>query len=177
MTTLTKNIQEFNREASKSQRDLLKAAERDFQAVLEEAQEKQNAKDSKSASRPAWMAKLQSGLSTFCETAHHYQKVLDVLNEQAPEYTSAIWGAIKILLMASVNSEKLKRGIHTHLQELGRQFGIMQVFVDLQPSETLVQIVIAAYRDFIKFLKKAVKFYTQCLPSTPHVLLDFTHAR
>ncbi|KAM0796207.1 hypothetical protein BDR22DRAFT_893540 [Usnea florida] len=163
-TTLTKNIQEFNREASKSQKDLLKAAENDFQAVLEEAQKKQNAKNLKSASRPAWAAKLQSGLSTFCETAHHYQAVLDVLNEQAPEYTSAIWGAIKILLMASVNSEKLKQGIHANLQELGRQFGIMRVFVDLQPSETLVQTVIAAYRDFIKFLKKAVKFYTQCLP-------------
>lgn len=177
MTTLTTNIQEFNREASKSQKDLLKAAENDFQAVIKEARKKQNAKDSKSASRPSWMAKLQSGLSTFCETAHHYQGVFDVLNEQAPEYTSAIWGAIKILLMASVNSEKLKQGIHTHLQELGRQFGIMQVFVDLQPSETLVQIVIAAYTEFIRFLKKAVRFYTQCLPSTQQVLLDFGNAR
>ena len=177
MTTLTKNIEEFNREASKSQKDLLKAAENDFQAVLQEAQKKQNAKDSKSASRHAWMAKLQSGLSTFCETAHHYQGVLDVLNEQAPEYTSAIWGAIKILLMASVNSEKLKQGVHTHLEELGRQFGIMQVFVDLQPSETLVQIVIAAYSDFVRFLKKAVKFYTQCVPSTQQLSTVFACAR
>ena len=177
VTTLTKNIQEFNREASKSQKDLLKAAENDFQAVLREAQKKQNAKDLKRASRPAWMAKLQSGLSTFCETAHHYQGVLDVLNEQAPEYTSAIWGAIKILLMASVNSEKLKQRTHTHLQELGRLFGIMRVFVDLQPSERLVQFVIAAYGEFIRFLEEAVKFYTQRSPSTQHVLLDFTHAR
>ena len=177
VTMLTRNIQDFDREASKSQKNLLKAAENQFQAVLQEAHKKQNDKESKSASRPVWMAKLQSGLSTFCETAHHYQGVLDVLNEQAPEYTSAIWGAIKILLMASVNSERLKHGVHTHLQELGRQFGVMQVFVDLQPSEILVQTVIAAYSDFIRFLEKAVKFYTQCLPSTQHVLLILTHAR
>ena len=173
---MTQKIQEFDSEASKSQKALLKAAEDDFQIVLQEAQKKQEARDLKNASKPGWKAKLQSGLSTFCETAHHYQRVLDVLNEQAPEYTSAIWGAIKILLIASVNSERLKQGVLTHLEEVGRQFGIMQVFVDLQPSGNMVQTVTAAYNDFIKFLKKAIKYYTQCAPSTQKFSMIFTQA-
>lgn len=130
--------------------------------MLEQAKGKQDAKLIKDANASKWKSKLQSGLATFCETAQHYQKTLDILNEQAPEYTSAIWGAIKILLIPSFNHEKLKQGVIAALQSVGDQFALMKVIVDLQPTELMVQTVTAAYSDFIKFLKKAVKYYSQC---------------
>lgn len=81
--------------------------------------------------------------------------------EQAPEYTSASWGATKILLVPSVNHEKLKQGVISALETVGDQFALMKVIVDLQPSELMVQTVTAAYSDSVKFLNKVVKYYTQ----------------
>ena len=127
---LLKRIQQFDKEASATQKTQLQASEADYQVVLEQAKEEQDANASK------W-------------------------KKQAPEYTSAIWGAIKILLVPSVNHEKLKQGVISALETVGDPFAIMKVIVDLQPSELLVQTLTAAYSDFVKFLNKAVKYYTQ----------------
>lgn len=37
----------------------------------------------------------------------------------------------------------------------------MKVIVDLQPSEKMINAVTAAYKDFARFLEKAVKFYSE----------------
>lgn len=159
---LSERIQQFDKEASATQKTQLQTSEADFQTILEQAKGKQDAKLAKDANASKWRSKLQSGLATFCKTAQHYQKILDVLTEQAPEYTSAIWGAIKILLISSINHEKLKHGVISALDTVGDQFALMKVIVDLQPSDLMVQTVTAAYSDFVKFLNKAVKYYTQC---------------
>lgn len=159
---LSERIQQFDKEASATQKTQLQTPEADFQTILEQAEGKQDAKLAKDANASKWRSKLQSGLATFCKTAQHYQKMLDFMMEQAPEYTSAIWGAMKILLIPSVNHEKLKQGVISALETVGDQFALMKVIVDLQPSDLMVQTVTAAYVDFIKFLNKAVKYYTQC---------------
>lgn len=162
METLSHRVKQFQKEASGSQKAELKAAEDDFHTILQQASQKQEAKLANQKQIPSWKSKIQSGLATFSETAYHYQTIFDVLNNQAPEYTTAIWGAIKILLVVTVNHEKLKQGVLSNIEKVGKQFALMNVIVDLQPSEQMVKTITTAYSDFIKFLKKAVKYYTQC---------------
>lgn len=162
MEVLSQRVQEFEKEASGAQKAELKAAEVDFHTILQQASQKQEAKFSNQEQIPTWKSKVQSGLATFCKIAHHYQTIFDVLNNQAPEYTTAIWGAIKILLVVSVNHENFKLGVISNIEKVGDQFALMKVIVDLQPSEQMIKTVTRAYSDFINVLKKAVKYYTQC---------------
>lgn len=160
MSTLTEKVQQFEKQATSSQKKRLHDAEHDLIKILSKAKEGQRERLTQDQQKP-WQKKLSSGLHTFCETVLHYEKVLDVLNEQAPIYTSAVWGAIKILLMANVNNDALKKRVMAYLEEIGQQFRLMKVIVDLQPSEEMINAVTAAYKDFAMFLEKAVKYYLE----------------
>lgn len=48
------------------------------------------------------------------------------------------------------------------LEKAEDQFALMQVIVNLQPSEQIIKSVVVAYTEFIRLLKKAVKYYSQC---------------
>ena len=165
MTSLRQRVHDFGKAAPPQELATLAAAENEFEDILQLAKQKEQDLRRKMAMRSGWRAKLNSSLTTFCETVYYYQKILDVLNQQAPEYSTAIWGAIKLLLLCTVNNEKLKKGVREHLDNIGHYFSIMSVFVDVQPTGAMVQRVTAAYTDFIIFLKKAVKYYTQNVAS------------
>ena len=160
ISTLIEKIEEFDKHASLPQKTRLQDAEKDLVNILSKAKEGQKNRLEQGQRKP-WQKKLSSSLHTFCETILHYEKVLDVLNEQAPMYTSALWGAIKILLIANINNDKLKQSVKTYLEEIGEQFRLMQVVVNLQPSEGMVNAVTAAYKDFASFLGTAVKYYLE----------------
>lgn len=84
---LTKTVHQFDRQASSSQQNQFRDAENDFIEILSEARKSQT-DHFKNNRRKPWHKKLSSGLHTFCETIIHYEKVLDVLNGQAPIFTS-----------------------------------------------------------------------------------------
>ena len=164
MSALQRSLQEFQAGASREQKEVLEKHEQQLRQVLSETKALHDAKEERKASRPRWRAKFRSGLDKFCATALHYQNIFDVLNEQAPEYTSAIWGAVKILLVASVNNEKLRQEVVKAIEDIGWQFEQMELFVTLQPIKSVVETVTATYKTFIIFLDDALKHYKENPP-------------
>ena len=106
--------------------------------------------------------KVIRGLDKFCASAYNYSTMIDVLVNQAPEYTSLAWGAIKFLLIVNINSQELKESVAQVLGDIGDKFRMVKCFLDLFPSREMVEHVCGAYEQFSQFLTKAVSYYKEC---------------
>lgn len=135
-------------------------ANQDFERTIAEATEAHIKREAKASRRP-WKKNLSSRYGKFCDIAYHYQSLFDVLNNQAPEYTTAVWGAVKLLLLVSVNDAKLKEGVIQTLGEVGHQLSLMKVIVELQPSSEVVKAVTQVYIDCEAFLLEAIMYYNE----------------
>ena len=72
-----------------------------------------------------------------------------------------VWGAIKLLLLVTVNSEKLKQNVRAHLEGLAGQFEVMQVIAEVEPTASIIESVTSLYADFMAFLLEALKYYRE----------------
>jgi hypothetical protein len=158
--SLQQTVSMFNSRASDG--DLLKIQhqEHDFDKILAEAREEMSRKldvQGKGKSQRLWK-QFKEGLHTFCSAAHRYTAVMDVLAQQHPEWLSLAYGAVKFLLVVSVNHQELKEKFVYHLENIGSQFEAMQVFVRLHPDERMVNAVSGAYAEFLKFLELSVSW-------------------
>ena len=105
--------------------------------------------------------KLTSALSKFCPVALEYSKLLDVVMNQSPEYAALAWGAIKLLLVAKVNHERVKENVEKTLIAIGERLGLVNQLTYYNPTEEMAKAVGMLYADFSKFLSKAIKLYTK----------------
>ena len=110
--------------------------------------------------RQVAQAKIRSGWKAFSEVAYEYSKVMDLLVEQAPEYVSLVWGAIKIVLVVQINHEELKQKVKEHMDQIKIRFEIVDHLTAYMPKANLVTSVAKAYELFSRFLAKAVKYYS-----------------
>lgn len=97
----------------------------------------------------------------FCEVALEYSKLLDVVMNSCPPYVAATWGVMKILLVANINSAKLKEQVEVWLIEIGNQLGIVNQYLCFSPTEGMVEAVAVLYTKFSNFLGKALKCYVK----------------
>ncbi|KAL9118612.1 MAG: hypothetical protein Q9187_004840 [Circinaria calcarea] len=141
---LAQEVLNFERTMTKEDQKRYYAVKQDFEKAIKEAKEAQIKREAR-ASRTPWKRSLSSRYAKFCDIAHYYQSLFDVLNNQAPEYTTAVWGAVKLLLLASVNNAKLKDGVIQTLDEVGSHLSLMKVIVELQPSADMVKAVTQVY--------------------------------
>lgn len=95
----------------------------------------------------------------FCMVAFEYSKLLDVVMNSCPHYVVATWGVMKILLVANINSAKLKERVETWLIEIGNQLGIVNQYLCYSPTEGMVEAVAVLYTSFSSFLGEALKCY------------------
>jgi hypothetical protein len=125
-----------------------------------------------------WMQKLNVVTNQFCETVLYYERVLDVLNSQAPQYTSAVWAAIKILLLYSVNNKRLKTQIPNQLQDIGKLLSQLEAISSLHPIKPIIDEVTRTYQDLVNFLREALKYYNESRFGKLHNLFsDFLHLK
>lgn len=154
-------IRDFTQESTGTQRAELKELQSEFDQTFQDILEARTKRFPAFENMKPWKAKTRSVTSQFCETALYYQNIFDVINEQAPEYTSAAWGALKILLLLSVNSEQLKQNVTAYLQEIAEQYKILEVISEMKPQKPIADAVTSTYKDFLEFLKEALKYYRQ----------------
>ncbi|KAI9764201.1 MAG: hypothetical protein M1840_008591 [Geoglossum simile] len=150
----------FNSRASHDDLLRIQHQEHDFNKILAEAREEMNRKSEvqgKNKSHRLWK-QVKEGLHIFCSAAHRYTAVMDVLVQQHPEWLSLAYGAVKFLLVVSVNHQELKEKFVYHLENIGSQFEAMQIFVRLHPDERMVNAVSGAYAEFLKFLELSVSW-------------------
>ena len=86
---LSSNVQKFRDEDVKQKASLLNAGA-ELERTLRAAMIAQQDRNRNTQNPKSWRSRLGDGYSKFCETALHYQSIFDVLNNQAPEYTTAV---------------------------------------------------------------------------------------
>ena len=110
--------------------------------------------------RQVAQAKIKSGFKAFSEVIYEYSKIMDVLIQQAPEYVSLVWGAIKIILVVQINHQELKLKVKEYMEHIKIRFEIIDHLTAYMPKANLVVSVAKAYELFSRFLAKAVKYYS-----------------
>lgn len=154
-------IEEFERETSNTQRAELNKLQVEFEELLQDCLKAKEKRYPISDGKRSLGAKVRSATSQFCRTALYYQEIFDVVSQQAPEYTAAAWGAVKLLLLLSVNNEKLKQNVATHLKEIAEQYRLLKGISYIHPQKHIIAAVTSTYKDFLDFLKGALKYYRE----------------
>ncbi|KAG8530429.1 uncharacterized protein KY384_004931 [Bacidia gigantensis] len=98
----------------------------------------------------------------FSAVALEYTKLLDVVMNQSPEYASAAWGALKILLVAQISHSKLKDNVEAYLLAIGERIGLVNQLLCYTPTDKMVEAVGLLYASFSQFLGKALRCYSKC---------------
>lgn len=168
---LSVRVKSFKEEATGDQKKELEKQDAAFDKIIAEIKERQTKKEAKEAKKPAWMKNVGSKLEAFRDTAVYYQKILDVINGQAPEYTTPVWGALKLILLVSTNQSDLREGVEGHLKTIAQQFELMRVLADINPTKTTTDAVIEVYGSFLTFLEEALKYYSEGALSTYRLLI------
>lgn len=118
-----------------------------------------------SGAGPSVAERLKSGWSAANATAYQYVQVLDVMVGQASEYVGLAYGAVKILLIAQISHEEVKKKVKEYLEHIQLKFSIIDHLTAYMPSTQLVALVAQAYSLFNRFIAKALKHYTRSRPS------------
>ncbi|KAF2667391.1 hypothetical protein BT63DRAFT_472150 [Microthyrium microscopicum] len=129
----------------------------DFEKVITEMA----AREDKKGKRKEWIQKLCRRSERFCLIALHYQEVFNALNNQAPQYTSVIWAAVRFLLVYNTNNEKLKASVADTLDKIGRDLEQLEVISTLQPVRQIVTGVTDTYKHLMGFLAEALSYYKE----------------
>ena len=157
---------EFLMQAEAAERDELESSRIKLLNLIKSAHAEQEHKYPATATetgltrRQVARAKIRSGFKAFSEVAYEYSKVMDLLVEQAPEYVSLVWGAVKILLVVQINHEELKQRVKEYMEQIKTRFEIVDHLTAYMPKANLVTSVAKAYELFSRFLAKAVKYYS-----------------
>ncbi|CAD0049799.1 unnamed protein product [Aureobasidium pullulans] len=91
----------------------------------------------------------------------YYSGVLDALAQHHPEYVSLAWGAIKFVLMGVVNHSELLTKFATAFSEIGEALDSALCAARLYGTADLQTHISELYLQIMRFLEKAVKWYSQ----------------
>jgi hypothetical protein len=110
--------------------------------------------------RNRFLRQVSEQSDNFCEIALHYQNAFDVLSN-AGDYTSAIWGAVKILMIYRVNDKNLKSEVKAHLRTIGVRLTEISAFTCLPKNRMMQQTITSIYSHVLEFLSEALKYYKE----------------
>ena len=168
---LQRRISEFLVRASAADRKDLETGRARLLEAMKSAQLEQETKypaaddESKQTRRQKAQAKIRAGCRAFSEVTYEYSKIMDTLANQAPEYVSLAWGAMKIILVTQINHEELKQKVKQCMEQIKLKFEMIDHLTELVPRANLVAAVAKVYELFSRFLAKAVKYYAMNMSS------------
>ncbi|KAF2652153.1 hypothetical protein K491DRAFT_64742 [Lophiostoma macrostomum CBS 122681] len=127
---------------------------REFLNVIEAGALKQ----AKEGKRNKYLKKVNEASEDFCHVALHYQNVFDVLSNTG-DYTSVIWGALKILMLYKINNRELQQEVQKHLGDIGEWMTELCAYQYIPQTKAMQNIITATYTLLLKFLAEALKYY------------------
>jgi hypothetical protein len=117
-------------------------------------------KEVKEGKRNRFLRKVSVQSANFCEIALHYQNVFDVLSN-AGDYTSAIWGAVKLLMIYKVNDKVLQSEVKRRLCSIGEWLTEISTFGCIPKTRLMQHTITKIYARVLDFLSQALKFYKE----------------
>ena len=167
---LQRRISEFLVRASAADRQELETGRARLLEAMKSAQSEQETRypaddESNQTRRQRAQTKIRAGCRAFSEVTYEYSKIMDTLANQAPEYVSLAWGAMKIILVTQINHEELKQKVKQYMEHIKLKFEMIDHLTELVPRANLVAAVAKVYELFSRFLAKAVKYYSMNMSS------------
>ncbi|KAL0260724.1 hypothetical protein SLS55_004414 [Diplodia seriata] len=162
-------IKEFREHANSAEWEEIERSRTEMQLLLEKARTEQEKRHpnriTDGGAQASIRANIKKGLDNAAQVTYHYVKMLDVMVSQAPELVAVAYGAVKIILAVQVNHQEVREKVPAFMKQASTEFEALDHLTAYRPSKNLVSAVAQAYNLYIKFLAKAVKLYTECLPS------------
>ncbi|KAM0125789.1 hypothetical protein ACHAO1_010440 [Botrytis cinerea] len=117
-------------------------------------------------------SKIRRCLTSFAQKVHCYGTVMDAVVQQAPEYVSLVYGAMKLVLVGVVNHEKSLAIIMDSLCSVADVLPRMENTVNLYPTVQMRKFMIMLYAQIIKFLTVSLSWFKES--KALHILHSFT---
>ncbi|KAF7960399.1 hypothetical protein EAE96_000082 [Botrytis aclada] len=117
-------------------------------------------------------SKIRRCLTSFAQRVHCYGPVMDALVQQAPEYVSLVYGAMKLVLVGVVNHEKSLAIMVDGLCQVADVLPRMENTVDLYPTVQMRKFMIMLYAQIIKFLTVSLSWFKESMAL--HILHSVT---
>lgn len=156
-------IENFVTLATESEQNELQESRNQLWALMKTARKKDELKNPDYNTTPIPTSqRFKEHYNSFLQSGYELSKHLDLFVDQAPEYVSLTWGAIKILMVVQISNQELKDSVHMHLRLITRKFDLVDHLPDFIPQKNLITAVSEAYGLFSKFLAKAIKYYSEC---------------
>ena len=139
-------------------------ARKDFESLLHTAQQLKQGPEQEQIFATRYdkiMRKIKTSYNTFAETTFRFSIHLDALLLAAPKYVQAAWGAIHLVLMASVNDQRLKHNVADLLHKIALKFELLEALAYYVPTRRMVQGLGEVYAAYALFLGDVVSFYSE----------------
>ncbi|KAJ3578674.1 hypothetical protein NPX13_g1895 [Xylaria arbuscula] len=106
-------------------------------------------------------SKVRQILVDLSEKIHYYGTIMDVLVQHHPEYTSLVWGAMKILFVGVVNHQTLVYRLSSGLCRVADVLPRAELFLQLFPTLQVKQAIVTMYAHILRFLIRALRWYQE----------------
>lgn len=114
----------------------------------------------KDGKKNKYLRKVSEASDEFCEIAMHYQNVFDVLSNTG-DYTSAIWAAVKLLMIYRVNDSELRFQVARHLGNIGELLTELSTFSYAPKTRHMQKAITKTYKLILQFLTQALQYYKE----------------
>ena len=158
-------MQEFEKRASKAEKEELLKSKTEFDILLRTAQKLRDddclsVPQENTSYQRAWI-KVKASYSRFADTSFRVSKHLDALLLPAPSYVRAAWGAVHLLLMVQVNDQKMKDSTAEVLLRVSQKFELLETLTAYNPNRKMITGLAAVYAAYIQLLQHAIRYYAE----------------
>lgn len=162
-TKLDTRLEEFLKEAQPADQKIFEESRSKVLKIIKDAKAEQEARypGLPPRSERTLAQTVKSTCREASETAYDYVQILDIMVGQFPEFVALAYGAVKILLVASVNHQEMKQNVETYLLKIKTKFDMIDHLTCYIPTARLVDGISRLYDLFYRFIGKALKFYTR----------------
>ncbi|KAK5991936.1 hypothetical protein PT974_05326 [Cladobotryum mycophilum] len=116
--------------------------------------------------------KVMKWLQKASESMMHYSGIFDMFARHHPEYTSIVWGVIKLLFMGVIQHEKTVKLLAKSLAEIAERLPRLHLTSGLYPTPQMRRAAEELYSSILKFLMRAYDWYNE--GKLYHIIHSFT---
>ncbi|KAL7957135.1 hypothetical protein V8C34DRAFT_191020 [Trichoderma compactum] len=117
-------------------------------------------------------SKLRKALVQLSEKLYSYSSIMDVLLSQQPKYSALAWGAMKCLLLAVMDHQKILSQLCTGLNGIALTISRTEIIIRLYPTQQIKKVIVAIYAHILQFLLRVLRWYRES--KMTHVLQAIT---
>lgn len=149
----------FEQNATKQEANNLAEIRVWFKETHSLAKEKHAQKQGASDEPSSFRQRFRRARAATSATVLQYCAHVDFIAGVCPNYVQAVWGSVRLLLVAETNHSKLRSSVEQNLIGMSNKFALIETLTVYVPTGQMVKALTSAYSAYGRFLEKAVKYY------------------